>query len=286
MNQLSKLIAKNKLSEALDILLVEVKNDPNSFELNYLLQGVYYLNGDYENCYNQLIKIEKNFPNKKLTEIRVLKEICYRQIKNLPKLIYNEEGPFLEVLSKVENKTLLGIQSLFNLFQLLKQAKSVHGDMAEVGVYKGGTAYLMLKESASTNKKVHLFDTFSGMPKTNEAIDLHKEGDFKDTSMKQCQLFLSEFSNAEFYPGIFPETASPIKNKRFSFVHVDCDIYSSVKESCEFFYPRLEKSGILLFDDYGIPSCPGAKKAVDEFFKDKLEYPIYYTSGQCSIIKL
>jgi O-methyltransferase len=68
-------------------------------------------------------------------------------------------------------------------------------------------------------------------------------------------------------------------------VHIDADIYQSVKDSCTFFYPRLESGGIMVFDDYGFPSCPGARKAVDEFFSDKEEFPFYLPSGQCFIVR-
>jgi hypothetical protein len=42
----------------------------------------------------------------------------------------------------------------------------------------------------------------------------------------------------------------------------------------------------ILFDNYGFPSCPGARHAVDEFFRDKAEFPIVLASGQCVIIKI
>jgi len=35
----------------------------------------------------------------------------------------------------------------------------------------------------------------------------------------------------------------------------------------EFFYSWLETGGVIVFDDYGWPSCPGARAAVDEVFK-------------------
>lgn len=44
--------------------------------------------------------------------------------------------------------------------------------------------------------------------------------------------------------------------------------------------------GVMVFDDYGFPSCPGAKKAVDEFFKSKIETPIYLPTGQCLVFKV
>jgi hypothetical protein len=42
----------------------------------------------------------------------------------------------------------------------------------------------------------------------------------------------------------------------------------------------------MLFDDYGFPACPGARKAVDEFFRDRPEAPVVLATGQAVVIKL
>ena len=57
-----------------------------------------------------------------------------------------------------------------------------------------------------------------------------------------------------------------------------------VLDSCDFFYPRLTPGGMMLFDDYGFASCPGVRKAVDEFFADKMQKPIYLPTGQALVI--
>lgn len=51
------------------------------------------------------------------------------------------------------------------------------------------------------------------------------------------------------------------------------------------FVPRLTNGGIILYDDYGFLCAPGAKLAVDEFFSDKPEKPIWLTTGQCLVVK-
>ena len=48
-------------------------------------------------------------------------------------------------------------------------------------------------------------------------------------------------------------------------------MYSAYKECLEFFYPRLNLNGILLFDEYNDPAWPGCNLAVDEFLLDKPE---------------
>ena len=124
------------------------------------------------------------------------------------------------------------------------------------------------------------------MPETDPNKDKHKQGDFDDTSIEFVKKYLKDCDNIEIYQGFFPETAGPITDKQFSLVHIDVDIYKSVVDCCDFFYQRMITGGIMIFDDYGFSTCPGAKNAVDEFFKDKPETPLFLKTGQCLVHKL
>ena len=158
--------------------------------------------------------------------------------------------------------TLVDQPRIDKLIEFLHRTAIMDGINAEVGVYKGGTAKIIA--SSCPNKQLLLFDTFKGMPKTTNH-DLHKEGEFSDTSLSEVKEYLKEFSNISYYPGLFPKTAESLKNVMFSFVHLDCDIYESVKEGLNFFVPKMADSGIIVLDDYFEPNCPGAKIATDEF---------------------
>jgi O-methyltransferase len=131
-----------------------------------------------------------------------------------------------------------------------------------------------------------LFDTFAGMPDTHPVHDFHQRGDFADTSLAAVQAFLSDCRNMSFYPGFFPATADPAKDETFSLVHVDVDIYESVKTSCEFFFPRMARGGVMVFDDYGMLTCAGAKLALDEFCAANGQSPLYLPAGQCLLYAL
>lgn len=200
--------------------------------------------------------------------------------------LWNDDKVFTSLAEQIEGYTLVDRVRCFILYQFVIQTRVINGDVAEVGVYKGGTAKLISKGFTGTGKTVHLFDTFSGMPPTNLDKDFHKEGDFSDASFENIKEYLRDCNNIQFYKGLFPDTSAPIINTRFCFVHIDADIYKSVLDCCKFFYSRIEKGGIMIFDDYGFLSCPGAKTAVDEFFLYKPEHPCYLPTGQCFIIKL
>ena len=47
----------------------------------------------------------------------------------------------------------------------------------------------------------------------------------------------------------------------------------------------MNKGGIILCDDYGFSTCPGAKQAVDEFLAGKPEKIIWLSGSSAFIVK-
>lgn len=200
----------------------------------------------------------------------------------------DQNGQFFNsILKGIQSKTLLGVDRLYLLYQFCRYASLLEGEVAECGVYQGGSAKLLASvfNHFAPHKKIFLFDTFEGMPETDPLRDLHKKGDFSDTSFDHIKQFLNDCNNTSIYKGLFSENFSNIKNYRFSLVHIDCDIYDSVKECCEFFYSKMTRGGVAIFDDYGFASCPGTKIAVDEFFNNKSEKVIVLPTKQSLLIK-
>ena len=192
-------------------------------------------------------------------------------------------GDFRRLYPEIRDKTLVPADKCFMIYQFARIAGRKEGAFAEVGVYKGGTARLVAR--ACPDKPIHLFDTFAGMPAADGLIDFHKKGDFSDTSLASVQSFLSDCPNACFHPGFFPDTAAAVSGEFFAFVYVDTDIYQSVKDCLDFFYPRMVTGGIMVFDDYEWPYCQGVEKAINNFFADKKEIPVITTRYQCTIFK-
>jgi len=191
------------------------------------------------------------------------------------------------VREQVRGYTLLSDDRLQALHQLGRATAHLPGDAAEVGVYRGGTAYLLATLFLEKKIRLRLFDTFGGIPALVDSIDIHREGDFSDVNITLVAQFLRDFDNIVFHPGVFPESVTPEADAaRYCFVHVDVDIYRSVLDSCAFFHPRLMPGGMMLFDDYGFSSCPGVRKAVDEYFLHEQQKPIYLPTGQALIINI
>jgi O-methyltransferase len=177
-------------------------------------------------------------------------------------------------------------ESLYTLYEAMLCARNLDGDVAEVGVFTGGSAMLLARLLADTGKDLFLFDTFEGLPEsTDEAEDrAWKSGDLS-ASLDAVKRRLAPWDTVHFAAGTFPDTAAVVGDRSFALVHVDVDIQQSVHDCCEFFYPRVVPGGVIVFDDYGYRSCPGARAAVDEFFADRPEAPFYVPTGQALIWK-
>jgi O-methyltransferase len=199
------------------------------------------------------------------------------------------EAEFQNLYLEIRDRTLVTEDRCYLIHRFSQHALHLGGDFAECGVYKGGTAYLIartLKEAGTTDRALHLFDTFEGMPEVRHE-SIHKRGDFGDTTLKSVTEYLSPFPFVSFHPGFIPDSFAGLSDRTFAFAHVDVDIYQSMLDCCGFLYPRLCTGGLLLFDDYGLPAYRlDGKRAVDDFFSDKPEVPIVLKSGQCLVIKL
>ena len=74
-------------------------------------------------------------------------------------------------------------------------------------------------------------------------------------------------------PGFFEETVPAAPFTEISVLILDCDLFESYKVCLTHLYPKIQKGGWIVFDEYFSPHYPGARVAVDEFFRDKKEKP-------------
>jgi len=204
--------------------------------------------------------------------------------QDIPELV-TKEKEFNELFNEVKNHSFMGVNRLFFLYQFAKHALTLSGEVAEIGVYKGGSAKLIAKVFQNTPKKIHLFDTFTGFPTGHPKNENNKEMFKGETDLSSVQNYLKECNNVVLHQGLFPNTAKELKQKKFCFVHIDADLYKSTLDCLEFFYPKMVFGGIIVCADYTASKYKGPGKAINEFLKDKKEFPIHTTENQCIIIK-
>ena len=171
------------------------------------------------------------------------------------------------------------------LTEMIERTRSLTGAVADCGVYKAASTVGMalFMRQHDIRKQIYAFDSFQGFSPESLARDLNlggannedrKKGGFSDFGLEQVKSKILRFrlDNVTLVPGYFNQSFKTLPpDIHFSFVHLDVNLYESYREGLEFFYPRLDSSGIILLDEYNDPPWPGCNKAVDEFLAGKPE---------------
>lgn len=168
------------------------------------------------------------------------------------------------------------------LYQFAKLARTLDGDVAEVGVYKGESAKLLAELFKDTQKSILLFDTFEGLP--GETSKLRPETTFADTSVDEVKKYLDSYPRIEFHQGYFPDSAAPVTNQ-FSLVHLDADLAETMEAGLEFFYPKMVMGGAIVMDDYRSKYWPKVTEIVDRFAQKVCNHPLYLAGSKAVLIK-
>jgi hypothetical protein len=145
--------------------------------------------------------------------------------------------------------------------RLLMERASLPGEIAEFGVYNGGST----RQLAQFGRTVWAFDTYAGMPA--EDTDTIRWDECNPAGKFRPELTIEEMF--EGYPNIIPvkgrfmETFPHVpKNVRFCFAYLDADQYASCGQVLEFLRCRMVPGGAVLVDD---STLLGVKTALAEF---------------------
>jgi len=166
-----------------------------------------------------------------------------KSIYDFPSLIRATDPTVIALIKQIrqESDMLLSDEDAYLIYTTVKKTEKLDGEVAEVGVYKGGSAKLI---RAATKKPLHLFDTFEGLPEISakDNPEQMEKGEYS-ASLESVKSYLKNYPNVHFYKGLFPATTEPVGVKKFSFVHLDVDLYKSTLDCLKFFYPRMSRGG-------------------------------------------
>ncbi len=198
--------------------------------------------------------------------------------------IYHDDVVFKNYYEKYVGNNFHSYDRKYTLMNILKIVKNLNGHYAECGVFEGATSYL-IAEAMLKNEQLFLYDTFEGLskPSGNDGHYWEKGDLFASEDLVKSRL--AKYENIQYRKGYIPDRFDEDSSFKFKFVHVDVDLYQPTRDSIEFFYDHMVPGGIILCDDYGFYSCPGAKKAFDEIIKTKPENIVFFPTGQAFIIK-
>lgn len=201
------------------------------------------------------------------------------------------EKDFIESYERCMPYTMTSIERAYALYKatLYIIENKIAGDIVECGIWKGGSTMLSiycLLENNETNRKVYLYDTFEGMSKPT-AKDISFQGEaagaiwyrrWRKGRSDWCYSSLEEVKrnlHAVGYPqeklifvkGKVEKTIPLVIPERIALLRLDTDWYESTYHELKHLYPRLNRRGIIIIDDYG--HWKGAREAVDKYFSEE-----------------
>ena len=171
-----------------------------------------------------------------------------------------------------ERRTVMGYDKLYALWQAVRNTAKVPGAAAEIGTYRGGSAYFIASAYvALTGGEVpmHAFDTFEGHPAAaiSEHDTFHTAGHFGGIKYKKVANYLSVFKQLQLHAGDVSASLSALPESAYRMVHIDTNLYKPTLDCLDYFGPRMSPGGVVVIDDYSSKNCPGVPKAAVEYLE-------------------
>jgi hypothetical protein len=184
---------------------------------------------------------------------------------------------------------LMDVNSVDSYLELLSfaltQVKNKDGLYLESGVFSGCTVNHI---AGQIDRTVYGFDSFEGLPERwRDGIDA---GQFKPRG----GVLPKVRPNVELVKGWFDKTLPSFLGRypeNVSFIHVDCDLYSSTKTIFTCLGPRVQPGTVIVFDEYFnyFGWKEGEFKAFQEFISSehlKYEYLSYNRTSQQVCVRI
>jgi O-methyltransferase len=163
---------------------------------------------------------------------------------------------------------------------------AIPGAIVECGVWRGGSMQAVartLLERSVTDRDLHLYDTFEGMPEPTDA-DRGMDGTpaaellarsprsarvWAEASLDDVQAGMAETGYPEerihYHAGKVEDTIPQGAPELIALLRLDTDWYASTRHELEHLYDRVPSGGVIIADDYA--TWQGARQAVDEFLE-------------------
>ena len=200
-------------------------------------------------------------------------------------------------------KVLRRAQRAFHLGRYVEYAAKLPGNMIECGVFGGFSSLMSCKILSQLSPEFngegfYLCDSFEGLsqPLERDLVKVvesngivkkyssHKQGHFAVDYATVSGRF-SEYPGVTLLKGWIPEVFAKLPESKWSYVHIDVDLYDPTMACLNYFYPRMTKGGVILNDDFDSPMFPGGRKSWIDFFEPMGLSYVVLDSGQSVYIK-
>ena len=190
-----------------------------------------------------------------------------------------------QLFRRVAPYTLVSREKLAALCRMIAtlEREGVPGAIVECGVFKGGAAAVMARETG--RRDVYLFDSFEGLPAPGpEDGDIARRqfepGWCASTESDVAQAFAAAgapTAGLHLVKGWFADTFPRTDVPAIALLHVDADWYDSVRLCLETWFDRIVPGGFLVLDDYA--RWEGCTRATDEFLRSRGLPPLERTGS-------
>lgn len=208
------------------------------------------------------------------------------------KLDLRELDGFSEIAREIvtAGRTGMNYDRLYTLWQAVRAAPRDE-PVIEIGSYRGGSARFIGQALLANERtpRFYVCDTFAGHAQTDVTIDTshHESGKFEDVSLEATAAYLEGYPALELVVGDIVETGPRLDEDSFGFVHLDVDVYPTTAFCLRFFAPRLAEGATMVIDDYGVITCPGVKRAADEFVAEFPQFRLWHLlTGQAILSRI
>ena len=220
---------------------------------------------------------------KKIVEKIKSKEFYLAQLEN-----YDENVIFEDILNHFEELDYRHYHVYYSAIMAFENTKS--RNIVECGVGAGMSAFFCISYyKKDKTSKLYLYDSWEAMreKELKNKKDLERIGSYGYLNLDMIKKNLKDFSNHVIYnKGFIPQSfENSISPEQLSWLHIDLDSSMPTLEALKFFYPKLEKNGVVLINTYGFDGYENTRNAVEGFFKDRKVHFLQLMTGQALVVK-
>ena len=159
--------------------------------------------------------------------------------------------------------------------------RRIPGAVVELGTFEGQTSHMFrrLIDKFDPGRPFHCYDSFQGLPsrRPEDSKQVRKE-DGEGGMRAGRDQFIERFKRERLrlpdgiHEGFFADIAASEYPSPIAFAYFDGDLYSSILDSFKMVFHKMSPGGVIMVHDYTTEGLfPGAKKAIEDFLRDKPE---------------
>lgn len=206
-----------------------------------------------------------------------------------------------ELFSRIASVALTpetSLRSTYGIARLLID-EDIPGDFVECGVYAGShpavMAHAVMEAGQAGRRKVHLFDSFRGIPMSGERdLDWHRGdpenrpigpsgfAEFTSSGISACPRETVEENMRQwdvdpavlvYHEGWFHLTLQHAIVGSIALLRLDADLHESTRVCLEYLYPKVVPGGWCICDDWVLDGC---RDAVQPYLLLSESCPVYW----------